>query len=487
MHTDTIITRKCGLRSPNLFLIILLCALLFLPQPGSGNSQAEFVLTANIIHTPTARFTANITEGPAPLPVEFTDLSAGTPTSWMWEFGDGTNSTDQNPTHTYTNGMYTVNLTVTNAAGTTTIVWENYITALQGPVSPSQSQSSSVSGGSGGGGGLSASSQQPARENLLAGIQQPEQGPSGRGQLAPPQSGLISWTIDLSPYSQYMYTDSSGMQGAIIDRKAAEQSGATISVSGKTVEIIRPAFTLSITAGTMTEVNGVIRADTIQSIQLATTPIDVYTEGVGQVTSSFTAGLASLPSNAGLTMTIAEPVNPSVAEAFRRAVADEGDEIQAIAYTLTVQKTNIAATLPATITMSIPAEWVTSHGGIGSIVIGRIADDKTTTILKTSFSGYDQNGNMEFVANSPDGLSVFALIATRGSLQTRMEQPGFMSLILQNPVLSTILGTLNTVISTTRGLLVVILIVVIVVLVICGNLWRKRRTRTKKPGRQDAK
>jgi hypothetical protein len=187
-------------------------------------------------------------------------------------------------------------------------------------------------------------------------------------------------------------------------------------------------------------------------------------------------------------MTIAEPANPSVAETFRRAVADEGDEIQAIAYTLTVQKTNIAATLPATITMSIPAEWVTSHDGIGSIVIGRIADDKTTTILKTSFLGYDQNGNMEFVANSPDGLSEFALIATRGSLQTRMEQPGFMNLIHQNPVLSTILGTLNTVISTTRGLLVVILIVVIVVLVICGNIWRKRRTRTKKkPGKQDTK
>ena len=35
-----------------------------------------------------------------------------------WSFGDGTNSTQQNPTHTYfTQGNYTVNLTVINAIG----------------------------------------------------------------------------------------------------------------------------------------------------------------------------------------------------------------------------------------------------------------------------------------------------------------------------------------------------------------------------------
>ncbi len=32
---------------------------------------------------PTAQFSASTTNGNAPLPVEFTDLSAGTPTSWL--------------------------------------------------------------------------------------------------------------------------------------------------------------------------------------------------------------------------------------------------------------------------------------------------------------------------------------------------------------------------------------------------------------------
>ena len=56
-------------------------------------------------------------------PVLFTDLSAGSPTSRSWNFGDGTTSTLQNPTHTYANaGPYSVSLTVTNSAGSNTVV-----------------------------------------------------------------------------------------------------------------------------------------------------------------------------------------------------------------------------------------------------------------------------------------------------------------------------------------------------------------------------
>ena len=237
----------------------------------------------------------------------------------------------------------------------------------------------------------------------------------------------------------------------------------------------------------MTEANGVIQADTIQSILLATTPIEAYTGGAGQVAASFTAGLASLPPDAALTTTVAEPVNPVVVEAFQRAVANDGDEIQAIAYTLTVQKTNIAATLPARITMSIPAAWVTAHGGTSSIVIGRIADDQTSSVLKTSFSGYDPDGNMKFVADSPAGLSVFGLIATRGPLQARVGQPAFMTLILENPVLSAILGAVNYTVYAIGIAGVAILIILIVALVTGCILWRERRTQRRKPDQKDKK
>ena len=34
--------------------------------------------------------------------VRFTDASVGDPTSWNWDFGDGTVSTERNPIHVYT-------------------------------------------------------------------------------------------------------------------------------------------------------------------------------------------------------------------------------------------------------------------------------------------------------------------------------------------------------------------------------------------------
>lgn len=60
-------------------------------------------------------FSASPTSGNAPLEVAFTNNSTGSPTLWNWDFGDGTNSTEENPVHTYnSSGQYTVTLTEKN-------------------------------------------------------------------------------------------------------------------------------------------------------------------------------------------------------------------------------------------------------------------------------------------------------------------------------------------------------------------------------------
>lgn len=79
---------------------------------------------------PVANFMGSPTSGAAPLDVSFTDLSTGNPTSWDWDFGDGSpHSALQNPNHQYTaDGQYTVTLIATNAYGSDTEVKTNYIT-----------------------------------------------------------------------------------------------------------------------------------------------------------------------------------------------------------------------------------------------------------------------------------------------------------------------------------------------------------------------
>jgi PKD repeat protein len=51
----------------------------------------------------------------------FTDQSINTPTTWAWDFGDGNNSTSQNPSNQYVaDGTYNVCVTITNASGSDT-------------------------------------------------------------------------------------------------------------------------------------------------------------------------------------------------------------------------------------------------------------------------------------------------------------------------------------------------------------------------------
>lgn len=77
---------------------------------------------------PIAAFTLVPLLGQAPLNVQFTDHSLNNPTTWLWDFGDGTTSTEQNPMHTYARqGKYIVSLTVTNNSGTSTATLVNPI------------------------------------------------------------------------------------------------------------------------------------------------------------------------------------------------------------------------------------------------------------------------------------------------------------------------------------------------------------------------
>lgn len=83
-----------------------------------------------LVAVPIANFTATPTMGAPPLNVQFTDTSMFTPTSWSWNFGDGSTSTSQNPLHTFaTEGAFNVTLTATNSAGSNTIIQYYFVVA----------------------------------------------------------------------------------------------------------------------------------------------------------------------------------------------------------------------------------------------------------------------------------------------------------------------------------------------------------------------
>ncbi len=85
-------------------------------ENGTSSKLATIKVTENSVPVlPVASFTANLT-------VRFIDTSTNSPNKWKWDFGDGTNSTEQNPVHTFSKeGTYNVTLAATNDGGSSEI------------------------------------------------------------------------------------------------------------------------------------------------------------------------------------------------------------------------------------------------------------------------------------------------------------------------------------------------------------------------------
>jgi PGF-pre-PGF domain-containing protein len=126
----------------------------------SGSARISAMVDSETVSTsltvlPAASFTASPASGTAPLTVQFTDTSQGSPVSWSWYFGSFNTtdigvSTSQNPLHTYdTAGTYTVTLRVNSTPG-------NYVYKT-GTIAVTSSGSSGGGSGSSGSGSSSSS------------------------------------------------------------------------------------------------------------------------------------------------------------------------------------------------------------------------------------------------------------------------------------------------------------------------------------------
>jgi len=83
---------------------------------------------------PSVSFLPDVFHGCEPLTVNFNDMSYPSITKWNWDFGDGSNSTVNNPSHIYNAGLYTVTLSVeTDKACKGTLNVPNIINSYPSP------------------------------------------------------------------------------------------------------------------------------------------------------------------------------------------------------------------------------------------------------------------------------------------------------------------------------------------------------------------
>jgi hypothetical protein len=94
--------------------------------PRIGVRSIEITTTEAEALPPIANFTVNKTNPSVEEPVSFKDVSSGEPTSFFWDFGDGTTSEEKKPVKVYEkDGLYSITFICTNDIGSDTLFMKN--------------------------------------------------------------------------------------------------------------------------------------------------------------------------------------------------------------------------------------------------------------------------------------------------------------------------------------------------------------------------
>jgi len=333
---------------------------------GAGEGTVNLVIETTPPHgfLVVANFTASPTADIAPLTVAFTDTSLGHPTSWSWDFGDGSNSTSRDPSHTYPDvGTYTVSLNATNAYGSDTKTQD--ITVINGAIREAHT--------------------------TIAGL------------TITNYEGRQTVTVDTSVLPAALIPNNS-----VLELQPPAESGfASITIFAKN------GFSQ----------NGTLIVGKPSGVRLVTeeiAPSSGFSTAIGKNASfNYSIELPSWPCNAKLSTKIWEGVIPRYDNLFHRIASKNGAFPLGTAYTAKVTSTNFPPDARVQLHMSVNTIAFNEFLGdaTGRMFIWRIADDeKSGQILPTSHRYSDPVNNLDYYeADSPLGLSTFGISSLTGN------------------------------------------------------------------------
>lgn len=145
---------------------------------------------------------------------------------------------------------------------------------------------------------------------------------------------------------------------------------------------------------------------------------------VGDVEVQIDATLVDIPENASISMNVSKELSSDAQVGFELAATNAGTEIKDIAYALEVKKTGLtdqAVVSESTIQMCVGRAWYDRNGGDaaadgGLFTVFRRDESGRRETLQTTITSTSAT-QVCFEALSPNGLSIFALVALDEPLQ----------------------------------------------------------------------
>ncbi|HNX17352.1 MAG TPA: PKD domain-containing protein [Methanoregula sp.] len=427
-------------------------------QDSGGNNTIHLYSSSSPGTCPVAGFVNNFAGGSAPVTVHFSDTSSQSPsnpiTHWLWNFGDGSNSTLENPDHTFAaNQAYDVSLTVSNpycrnaATVTNSVVvgkpLADFIASPTSDIVPVTITFTDTSLGSptqwnwsfGDGAWTNGTTQNPTHTYTSPGTYTVSLTASnGYGSTTKTRSGYIT---ALSGANEIADTSINGItiqnsgsrQYLIFDY--ATLSDWSFNPNTSALEFTPPSdrgfgnitiFTTDPGGFLVNPANSTILGN-ISSVRMDSK--NIVPQGFSAATGgpfasiNYSVTLSAYPENALLSTKVWEGATSSDATLFNYiATASHYSGTNGTAYTTKIVKTNFPTGGTAHLHMSLNASWVASKPqGRNEVYLERISDDGLYgQIIPTRFLIHNSTENLDyFDADSPEGLSTFGLSFVEGS------------------------------------------------------------------------
>lgn len=247
-------------------------------------------------------------------------------------------------------------------------------------------------------------------------------------------------SISLSPPQGVMITPDEGELWITVDIRAVENSNTTVIFTSDTIILRMNDLVLTLSVDGIEEENGILRGR-VRGIDASLHSIHSTLPDIGDISARLNLSLLSIPDDCKLTIRFDHSIDQEYVRLLRSLADDAGVLITGVPYIMVVEPENLQNgrdIKKASVYLSLPDSWVREHGGVDAIRIAHLGDDGLCEFLMPDLLEHSEDGMMTFRAESPSGLSTFALLSVeeipapgKGSTTDVLEQSAIIDPALQ--------------------------------------------------------
>ncbi|WP_292393573.1 NosD domain-containing protein [Methanoculleus sp. UBA303] len=234
--------------------------------------------------------------------------------------------------------------------------------------------------------------------------------PKENYRLSQPEDGTMSGRVSLKVPGCTFFADEGGKKIAI----DTSLVNSTVSEDGSMITISRSAYDLVIRTDGNAPGEGDQTTWNVTGFSLTPRQLVLESDSAGRLSGSMMVNLTVLPDDAVIVPTLSISPFAGVESAFHAALRDRGLMVQGIASVLHVEKEGLedgVDIVDATIVMNVSKAWVDAVGGPEWVRILRLDDKGRCEVLEIVCADFNEQYGYGFLANSPEGLCDFGLVA----------------------------------------------------------------------------